>query len=867
MTKREKQSKAEKGQALRTQQQPNYLCSNERDGIKRRKERDEIPQERKKSSKIRRTKKQQEFEKKERAKEEEKKLEKNEKKDRPKFKKRRIIATSSDGSSSSDEEFDVDSLSEEGIEKLMKAIDRKKRRITTLRAKPWSMDKKLAVLRKAQAFIEKYEEHIGKGEGRKLYACKVMISKIWVKFQRSFKNFKAACVLWEMKIKKIESHFGSSVASYFILLRWMFGINLISFGLSFGLVMIPEALLGKPFGSIPRKTVSREEEPTAMNLEVLWDVSGYIKYSVLFIGYYNDQRTIGWLKFRMPLCYFLVGLASVAYGYLVIVKAMAYNAGQESGDDNNYKYSWRIFTGWDYLIGNPEAADSKFASNTMTFKEIIVDEKNFRKMPNFRKLLILRTVSNILVLIILVGSGYLIYFVVRRSGKFFKLGMDNFSWWERNEVNVVMSMLSTFGPMMFDAISYLELYHPRINMRWQMGRVFALYTGNLYSFLIGIIDQINISRGAEEQTKHNLTIWEAAMYNKSLAENTTFKINPADVPRGPCWETLVGQEFVRMLLTDTVTFYSVTVINDFARAVFLRYVNPIWCWDLEYTFPCYSEFDLSGNALSLIFNQGMIWIGTFFAPCLPAINLLRLQTFMYLQAWAVLCCNIPPVRIFKASRSSNFYMTVLLVILFLSTMPLVFSLVSMRPSFDCGPFSGKDHFYDVVPETLELDFPYWLKKVVNLILNPGLVLPFILLLVLIIYYLYTMSKNYKQANSHLRKKMRSQGEENRKRTRLTIKKATEYMEKAKKMASTEQPDMQGNNALPSDEKDRSNINEQSSCSPPPPPPPTAPPPPPPHIHISGQGLSFNLSRRPVYTRPPAPRSYLLHGQLPGVPPH
>lgn len=35
-------------------------------------------------------------------------------------------------------------------------------------------------------------------------------------------------------------HFGSSVASYFIFLRWMYGINMILFGLTFGLVMVPE---------------------------------------------------------------------------------------------------------------------------------------------------------------------------------------------------------------------------------------------------------------------------------------------------------------------------------------------------------------------------------------------------------------------------------------------------------------------------------------------------------------------------------------------------------------------------------------------------------------------------------------------------
>lgn len=38
----------------------------------------------------------------------------------------------------------------------------------------------------------------------------------------------------------LPGHFGSSVASYFIFLRWMYGVNLVLFGLIFGLVIIPE---------------------------------------------------------------------------------------------------------------------------------------------------------------------------------------------------------------------------------------------------------------------------------------------------------------------------------------------------------------------------------------------------------------------------------------------------------------------------------------------------------------------------------------------------------------------------------------------------------------------------------------------------
>ncbi|XP_029421478.1 transmembrane channel-like protein 1 [Nannospalax galili] len=103
--------------------------------------------------------------------------------------------------------------------------------------------------------------------------------------------------------------------------------------------------------------------------------------------------------------------------------------------------------------------------------------------------------------------------------------------------------------------------------------------------------------------------------------------------------------------------------------------------------PSYTEFDISGNVLALIFNQGMIWMGSFFAPSLPGINILRLHTSMYFQCWAVMCCNVPEARVFKASRSNNFYLGMLLLILFLSTMPVLYMIVSLPPSFDCGPFS------------------------------------------------------------------------------------------------------------------------------------------------------------------------------------
>ncbi|XP_032367545.1 transmembrane channel-like protein 1 [Etheostoma spectabile] len=631
-----------------------------------------------------------------------------------------------------DNEALPESLSPEELETLKDAVDEKKKLVQGLRGKPWPMKKKLVMLRESQEFVEKYEGALGKGKGRKLYAYKVLMSKKWMKFQRDFENFKTACIPWEMKIKEIESHFGSSVASYFIFLRWMYGINLILFCLTFGLVMVPEALMGRPYGSIPRKTVPRAEAPTAMDFAVLWDFGGYAQYSVLFYGFYNNQRAIGWLKFRMPLSYFLVGVGTVAYSYMVVIRTMARNANESGiGDDNSFNFSWKMFTSWDYLIGNPETADNKYASITTSFKEAILEEQESRKDDNIHLTRFLRVLANFLVLCCLAGSGYLIYFVVRRSQKFALEGLETHTWWERNEVNMVMSLLGMFCPMLFDVISALENYHPRVALQWQLGRIFALFLGNLYTFIIALMDEINL------------------------------------------------KEFVRLIISDTMTTYITLLIGDFLRAVLVRFLNYCWCWDLEAGFPSYSEFDVSGNVLGLIFNQGMIWMGAFYAPCLPALNLLRLHVSMYLQCWAVMCCNVPQERVFKASGSNNFYMAMLLVILFLSTLPAIYTIVTIPPSFDCGPFSGKNRMFDVIQETLESDFPAWFSKVFSYASNPGLVLPFILLMVLAIYYLQSTSKSYKEANVDLKKKLQTQNEENKRKNKMAALKAQTDVEEAR----------------------------------------------------------------------------------------
>ena len=74
-------------------------------------------------------------------------------------------------------------------------------------------------------------------------------------------------------------------------------------------------------------------------------------------------------------------------------------------------------------------------------------------------------------------------------------------------------------------------------------------------------------------------------------------------------------------------------------------------------------------------NQGMIWMGLFMAPGLPALNVIKLAIIMYVRSWAVMTTNVPHETVFKASKSNNFYFILLLMMLFLCTLPVILQVI------------------------------------------------------------------------------------------------------------------------------------------------------------------------------------------------
>ncbi|KAI4829804.1 hypothetical protein KUCAC02_001469, partial [Chaenocephalus aceratus] len=510
-------------------------------------------------------------------------------------------------------------------------------------------------------------------------------------------------------------HFGSGVASYFIFLRWLFGINIVLTIMTGAFIVLPELLAGAPFGTTRSKTIPKEHLASAQDLDTIWSLGGYLQYSVLFYGYYGRLRKIGSAGYRLPLAYFLVGMAVFAYSFIVLLRKMAKNSRMSlaSASDENFTFCWRVFCAWDYLIGNPEAAESKGAAIVNNIREAIVEEQEKKKDTSLAVLISLRILANILVLLSLAGSIYIIYFVVDRSQKL-EQEKPELTLWEKNEVSVVVSLITMIAPSAFELVAQLEMYHPRTSLRFQLARVLVLYLGNLYSLIIALLDKVNSMSSAIPLSPGNWSESSSFLATISQPEGNSLSTLVSEISvsehrnitiatiatvldvrntstsgsgvisnqtalfeknirsqQDPCWETYVGQEMLKLSIIDMIFTVASILLIDFIRGLVVRYLSDCCCWDLE------SKFD-----------------GSVFSPCLPAFNVLKLIGLMYLRSWAVLTCNVP-------HQQGSEPPAMLLFMLFLCMLPTIFAIVRYRPSQHCGPFSMLIYYLQAIARSLK----------------------------------------------------------------------------------------------------------------------------------------------------------------------
>ncbi|KAB0796732.1 hypothetical protein PPYR_10793 [Photinus pyralis] len=844
-------------------------------------------------------------------------------------------------------------------EQIFENIRLHKEVLSNVKMQPWNMRKKLKLVMQAKSYVKRHEGALQErftqthSLNNMIARWNIYLIKKLHQCRREMANLSNLLIPWERRIKEIESHFGSVVASYFIFLRWLFWVNVVMSAVIGLFVVMPEIIISDT--NPDRKDILSEDKYNSTNFLTMWDFEGVLKYTPLFYGWYTNADSQS--GYRLPLAYFMTQLAVYIYSFVATLRKMAANSRMSklSEKDDESIFTWKLFTGWDYMIGNPETAQNRIMSIVMGFKEALLEEAEKKRKARNWKVIWSRVFVNIVVLILFALSAAAVVEVVRRSTE----DEANSSIWRRNETTVVMTFLSFVFPMILEFLGFMEQYHPRKQLRIQLGRIMLLNLLNLYSLIFAQFDKIddmtaellkfrpNVSSISNDPTTpsygdspptpmaliggiepqvicrticYNYTVeesegtlastistiastvastalpklWEALNLTGSTTESDNFtwrdiydnvtdenlqqlssnflmgfqdylnfllgsigqdanatEANVTDVTdltsatgydllkttmstilnttidedgeipftafytevsglvgrfvekceevcetvwpptttevstaavtavatpfsgehdyptkaklRSLCWETMFGQELVKLTVMDLVFTIAGTVGIDFLRGVFVRIMNRCWCWDLEKVFPEYGEFKVAENILALVNNQGMVWMGMFFSPGLVAINIGKLIVLMYLRSWAVLTCNVPHAVVFRASRSNNFYFALLLIMLFLCVLPVGYAIVWVEPSWNCGPFSYYSRIYHILTKTIRKLLPQKLHRAMEYVVSPGIVIPILVILVLIIYYLISLTNSLREANSDLKVQLRQERTEERRK--------------------------------------------------------------------------------------------------------
>ena len=570
--------------------------------------------------------------------------------------------------------------------------------------------------------------------------------------QKFWSRFKDAMVdifsfeLWHDSLRLIEGNFGTGVLSYFHYIKKVMYMNLAVFGAMLVLVVLPNVLLPpsqEEHCDVDARSTTitaccHEEYVTNVTATQWRGVAqgfmdflqgqGYMELTPLFYGYYENDVLMGphtGLYYNLPLAYVLVALICLllCLVYVVIHTAHGFQDAILSRG-KFYQYCNVVFSAWDFCIDNISSAEWKQKAVFNELKGYLETdqyeaERRNRSQMDTIQLYVVRTVTNIIVTVILVISGVIIYFVVQYS-------LVNVETAESGVELYIYQYLPPFTVSGLNIVVTLFMYHivtlerytPQVQVTLTLLRTVFLRVASIavlmYSFFVKY----------KAQCEGDLD--PAACYQDGCQKNA-------------CWETVVGQMCWRLMLTDFAALTGLNLFVYFPLRVLIDHFPVAW---MQTVF--LQEFEIPRHVLDVVYNQSLCWLGVFFSPLLPGVAALICFLFFYLKRFTCMRICTPSTLSLHSIRSSAFYMLVSLFSFFASLLIVVFSLAEIRPSRSCGPYRGLDTMWREIQKTVD-DLPSWLRSFFYYFGSAGFAVPLVIILLLAMYYYSAIAA----ANKHM----------------------------------------------------------------------------------------------------------------------
>lgn len=512
--------------------------------------------------------------------------------------------------------------------------------------------------------------------------------KTWINLQRSQRR--DPMPVWRAAIKRIEGRFGTGTASFFVFLRWLFLLNCVMSAFWLALVVLPNVVTFD-YGFYITQTFTVDQ---------LISGRGAVGQSWLFYGAYPASAG----SYRIDMAYIAVEIVLLVLCAILVTHTMVmalspvHSRGTLVNMDKKSPFSIFVFSSWDHAINDQEAVVTLRHGIVNAIRDHLHEDLNRKAAARVHlstkelwRLRLIRAGAWLFWLGLLAGSFLALWYVIQ-SQDVTATGIGAYS------TVLVFATVNSAVPMAISILTKIEEYPALIEMRVVIGRSAILRTLSLWAVLYGLYKKTSLL-GTQSPA------WSASTLT----------------PTENCAGAIYGQELYRLLLVDTVAF---------SFAIIMYHVCKYRFW---YKCKQKLELDISEGVLSLVYRQGIVWVGMVFCPMLPVFGALSnaLIFFIYYQLVKRTCC--PPKKRWTQNRHNVFFFVFLLIMLLVAIIPLNIALQGYKPN--CGPYGDPKYssMYGFVNTWLQ-EQDDSTKTFASVITNGAFIFPLLVALCGIIYY-------------------------------------------------------------------------------------------------------------------------------------
>ncbi|KAM7009674.1 transmembrane channel-like protein 5 [Tautogolabrus adspersus] len=583
--------------------------------------------------------------------------------------------------------------------------------IRALRDRPMSFEEKKHIRSQVLAFKSAKQSR----QFTCFAECSNRVSLSFRRFGYSINSARQTLELWQGIMKEIGGKFGTSVLSYFVFLKWLLMFNIFSFLVNFCFIAIP-MLVYDPSPNIPLNVSFR-------GLELLTG-AGYFHYTTMYYGGYTNKTLVGLVEYNMQLAYFFtIALYMVMCG-LVLIFSMA------SSFKKNYvladpvsNSAWQLLCSWDFSITNERAVRQRKNNLRVQLKESLSEkvQKELLTVSERLKHFGVHLGSWLLSTGLAVGCGTSIYYLCLYE-ELQATDTANLSLLKEAEtllVPFVVSLMNLVVPLFYSLFNKFEHYSS------QRIQIYALVVRNVFL---------------------KMSILAVLCYYWMNVVATKFS----------CWESMVGQALYRLVIFDFLFLMLGSFFGEFLSNVIGTRLVP------RLGLP---EFDVARNVLELIYAQTLAWIGIYFSPLLPVIQIIKFFILFYLKKVSLTQNCQPPRRSGRAAQMQTIFIGLLFFPCFVGALSIVaYTAWSLNPSVECGPFRGLNNTFSVVgvwiKDLEEIHGSAWVVWIYQNVIRSEIFYFLVTLIILVIINIFwQVTEGRKQLIGQLRQQIVNEGKD------------------------------------------------------------------------------------------------------------